>query len=212
MNKMELLRQANNARHKVWPGSRSGAEAVPFSAIEFAGEVGELLYSAVKNIAEADEARDTENMENMQDEIGDVIISMDLLARDLGISLDDVVFSAQKPDGEYDASYTFLFAFTAIGSTLAKILDPVKKLMRAQLGIAGNRAGVTEEELRQQIKDGMSILVFWISILTSLGELDVEYCVARKFNRTSRKNNIACYMDLDTWVWFHSTAMPEEHT
>jgi NTP pyrophosphatase (non-canonical NTP hydrolase) len=216
MNKMELLRQANNARHKVWPGSTAGAVAVDFSTIELAGEIGEFL-EAVNNciyVGETGELNDALDaaLDALKDEIGDVIISMDILARDLDIDLSDLE-GRTKPfiTDEYDETATFMFAVVAVGSTAATICDSVKKMMRIQRGIAGNKPGVTEEGLRAKIKEGMQDLLDWLNTVGHVADINIEGCVARKFNRTSKKNNVGCYMDPDTWVWFYSTAMPKEN-
>lgn len=91
---LNKLRHANRVRQENWPGSEAANE-LAFRCIEVAGEAGEVA-DAVKKLLRSDrgiagnkgQSRD-ELLEAVKDEIGDVLISIDLLADLLGINLTD---------------------------------------------------------------------------------------------------------------------------
>lgn len=90
------LRKANATRSAVWPGAEN--INVEFAAIELAGEVGELMNAIKKRIRHMDGIKGNKEdfidiLTNIEDELGDVIISADLLAMKLGIDLSSVVVS-----------------------------------------------------------------------------------------------------------------------
>jgi NTP pyrophosphatase (non-canonical NTP hydrolase) len=96
MNVLDKLRVANQERHKIWPGA--GESTMEFSAIEFGGEAGEVLDAVKKYIRTRDGIAGNKAGTNLDmlkmaimEEMGDVLISMDLLARDLDINLTDCV-------------------------------------------------------------------------------------------------------------------------
>lgn len=89
---LKKLRAKNVERQLHWAGSDK--VDVLFRAVEFAGESGEVC-NAVKKLHRArngitgntvDEAA---IMANLIDEIGDVIISLDMLANEFGIDLEE---------------------------------------------------------------------------------------------------------------------------
>lgn len=88
------LREKNNERQKHW----AGAEKVDvlFRAVEFSGEAGEVA-NAVKKVYRAQNGIIGNNkdindlMENLVEEIGDVLITIDLLANEYGIDLEHAV-------------------------------------------------------------------------------------------------------------------------
>lgn len=93
---LNQLREKNNKRQTLW----SGAENVDilFRAVEFAGEAGEVA-NAVKKVYRAKNgivgnSKDISDlMENLIEEIGDVLITIDLLANEFDIDLEDAVKS-----------------------------------------------------------------------------------------------------------------------
>jgi NTP pyrophosphatase (non-canonical NTP hydrolase) len=83
---LEFLREANRVRQSEWPGSE--AADVPFRAIELAGETGELMEAVKKWLrSQRSIAGTVADLSDVEDEMGDVLISLDLLAADLGIDL-----------------------------------------------------------------------------------------------------------------------------
>lgn len=91
---LNTLRRQNNERQKLW----TGAEKVDvlFRAVEFAGEAGEVA-NAVKKVYRAQNGilgnnKDISDlMENLVEEIGDVLITIDLLANEYNIDLEHAV-------------------------------------------------------------------------------------------------------------------------
>lgn len=80
------LRAANVTRQQEWPGYEN--TDTTFKALEVCGEAGELA-EAIKKLVRAERgiAGNTASLEAVADELGDVIISADLLAAHLGIDL-----------------------------------------------------------------------------------------------------------------------------
>lgn len=96
INSLDRLRQANIDRHAVWPGAE--ACSMEFYAIEFGGEAGEVLDAVKKYIRSRDNVSGNKAGVSMDmlkvaimEEMGDVLISLDLLARELNINLSDCV-------------------------------------------------------------------------------------------------------------------------
>ena len=95
MTQLGRLTDANNIRQGHWPGYEKAD--LLFRAVEFGGEAGEVL-DAVKKLARAQRAIAGNNGKSMDDlrqavmeEIGDVMITLDMLATDLGIKIEDCV-------------------------------------------------------------------------------------------------------------------------
>ncbi|MGV6840605.1 MAG: MazG nucleotide pyrophosphohydrolase domain-containing protein [Planktomarina sp.] len=80
------LRAASQTRQMEWPGSDEAD--VPFRALEVAGEAGEL-FEAVKKFLRAERGikGSTATKADIADEMGDLLISLDLLANELDIDL-----------------------------------------------------------------------------------------------------------------------------
>lgn len=91
MSFLSELRKKNNERQLKWTGSEKVSEL--FRAVEFAGEAGELsnavkkLYRSRNGIA-GNSISEKELLENLIDEMGDVLITLDLLANCYGIDLE----------------------------------------------------------------------------------------------------------------------------
>jgi len=80
------LRQANDTRQMEWPGNEKAD--VAFRTIEVAGEFGEVSEAVKKHLrAERGIKGSTATMEDVADEMADAIISLDLLASEMGIDL-----------------------------------------------------------------------------------------------------------------------------
>ena len=80
------LREANIARKMEWPGDDECD--LEFTAIEFAGEAGELM-EAIKKFLRGQRGikGSTASPHDIAEEMGDVLVALDLLANKLGISL-----------------------------------------------------------------------------------------------------------------------------
>lgn len=85
-----VLREANNSRQREWPGNEQADTA--FRAIELAGEAGEVC-EAVKKFLRLKRGikGSTATREDIASEMGDLLVSLDLLAVDLGINLGEAV-------------------------------------------------------------------------------------------------------------------------
>lgn len=78
------LREANTARQLLW-----GEKGSMFQAVELAGELGEALNVVKKLERERlGQAGSRATIQDLADELGDVVICLDLLAKTYGIDLD----------------------------------------------------------------------------------------------------------------------------
>ena len=85
---LKHLRRVNSERAQLW--SQGGGEDPLFAAAEFGGEAGEVQNVVKKLVREArgwKGSRDT--VEHLAEEIGDVVICLDNLARAYGIDIAD---------------------------------------------------------------------------------------------------------------------------
>ena len=92
LEQLQQLRNANQTRQGAWPGSEGSADPL-FRAVEFGGEAGEVL-DAVKKYTRAargisgNTGGDMDSLRTaIMEEMGDALISLDLLAAELGIDL-----------------------------------------------------------------------------------------------------------------------------
>lgn len=84
------LAKVNKRRQREWGGSEEAD--LPFRMIEVCGEVGELAEAVKKYLrAERGILGSTATMEDIEDEVGDVVISLTLLCEQIGISLGKAV-------------------------------------------------------------------------------------------------------------------------
>lgn len=85
-----VLRGANVNRQKEWPGNERADLA--FRALEVAGEAGELS-EAIKKFLRAERGikGTTATREDVAAEMGDLLVSLDLLANQMGIDLGEAV-------------------------------------------------------------------------------------------------------------------------
>lgn len=102
-----VLRKANRARQQEWPGSDKADEA--FRALEVAGEAGEVA-GAVKKYLRAQRGikGSTASLDDIADEIGDLIVSLDLLADALKIDLGIAVRSKFNATSKYYGFHTYI--------------------------------------------------------------------------------------------------------
>ena len=98
------LREANNQRQAEWPGSDKAD--IAFRTIEIAGEVGELCEAVKKYLrAERGIAGTGGTLEQIAEEMADAIISIDVMAMQLGIDLCvSVPKKFNKPSKKYGLS------------------------------------------------------------------------------------------------------------
>jgi NTP pyrophosphatase (non-canonical NTP hydrolase) len=102
-----VLRDANRNRKGEWPGNDKAD--VAFRAIELAGEAGEVA-EAVKKFLRAERGikGSTATREDIADEMGDLLVSLDLLADELGIDLGAAVRRKFNATSEKYSMRTYL--------------------------------------------------------------------------------------------------------
>ena len=84
------LRCSNRRRQKEWPGNEQCDLA--FKTIEFAGEAGELANKVKKYLRKIRGIKgSTATLQEIEEEMGDIVICLDLLADELGIDLGQAV-------------------------------------------------------------------------------------------------------------------------
>ncbi|WNL50680.1 nucleotide pyrophosphohydrolase [Ruegeria phage RpAliso] len=93
MSDLNKLREANRARQKEWGGYENADEL--FRAIELGEEAGEVLGAVKKLTRErrgiVGNRPGVDRMQNLREEMGDVLICLDLLADAFDINLLDCV-------------------------------------------------------------------------------------------------------------------------
>lgn len=104
------LRVANQTRQQEWPGNDQ--IDIAFRAIEVAGEAGEVAEAVKKYLrAQRGIKGSTASIQDIADEVGDLIIALDLLADDLGISISkSVAGKFNKTSEKYGLSTRLLEA------------------------------------------------------------------------------------------------------
>jgi len=86
--KFSQLRLANEIRASEWTKGSKTNLGVEFAMIELAGEVGELANQIKKQLRhQAGIVGGDDNLEAIRQELADVVICADLLARKLGVDL-----------------------------------------------------------------------------------------------------------------------------
>ena len=86
MLSFDKLREMNRKRQAMWPGAEKAD--LPFRVIEVCGEAGEMAEAAKKVIrAQRGIHGSTVDISALSDEMADVVIALDLMAEELGISL-----------------------------------------------------------------------------------------------------------------------------
>lgn len=87
---LDELRHANRRRQAEWPGNDKCD--LPFRAIEFLEEAGEVAGAIKKYLRDQRGIEGSKlSVADIQDEMGDVLVTLDLLADELGIDLSAAV-------------------------------------------------------------------------------------------------------------------------
>ena len=102
-----VLRAANRRRQQEWPGNDKAD--VAFRAIELAGEAGEVM-EAIKKFLRAQRGikGSIATREDIVSEMGDLLVSLDLVADELGIDLGAAVRSKFNQTSEKYGMRTYL--------------------------------------------------------------------------------------------------------
>lgn len=167
------LRIANIARQAEWPGNEHADLA--FRALEVADEAGELM-GAIKKVARAQRgiADSTLSLQDVADEMGDTVISLDLLAIKMGFDLgaDARNFASRAP---------LLEQALNLDAVVGDLSDSVVMFLMAQSG----EGGCLEEA--HMIFENLHRSIFWVTCIAQALGVDLGQAVAAKFNATSVK-------------------------
>lgn len=175
------LRAANVNRQDEWAGNEKAD--ILFRALEVADEAGEVA-GAVKKLVRAQRGicGSTLTLEDVADEIGDTVISLDLLACELRIELEDpATTQPPKPDGK--PLELALAVDWAVGQVSMAVLQDVDKPVTAAL-------------LADFMARMRNVLQFLNELAAALG-INVGRAVAVKFNKTSAKYELTTMMELE---------------
>ena len=91
------LRQKNIERQEAWPGAEEVEGDLAFRGLELAGETGELcnVLKKIERIRRGVAGTKPEELPGLlahvKEELGDVVICVDLIAMELGISMEEAV-------------------------------------------------------------------------------------------------------------------------
>lgn len=177
------LRIANIARQAEWPGNEE-ADA-EFRALELADEIGEVLGATKKWLrAERGIAGNTKTIEDLADEIGDALISLDLLLNEVGLPELKPLHGASVSGSTCPARMA-LTVFASAGRTADVFID-----------IVSQRADSEVSHLLHRFKGSIYVLTLQIIRLAQNFEINVERAIASKFNKTSEKYGLQTRM----WV------------
>lgn len=177
------LRTANVARQAEWTGCEQAD--IAFRALEVADEAGEIA-GAVKKLLRAQRGitGSTMSIADVADEIGDTVISLDLLAAQLGMDLPPPaktsIFSG------VEISFLALALDGAIGHLSQGVLAFLDR--KASDYAADNSGGYVRSRMQTSLR-----------ILTALAEalgIDAGQAVAAKFNKTSAKYGLSTMMEV----------------
>lgn len=183
-NRFERLRDANIKRQKEWTGCEYAD--IAFRALEVAGEAGEVAGAVKKMIrAERGICGDTRTVEDLADEIGDTVISLDLLARDLGLPPLQMISAARLSDGNLVS--LALRVDTLGGEVAAKILAYCDLVGKADHALR-------IPSLVDHISISISQMLGQLDQLASMAAIDLRHAVALKFNKTSVKYGLSTTM------------------
>lgn len=171
------LTEASQARQVEYGHGAVAKVPLSFRVAEFNGECGELSYATSDDLA---------------DELGDCLITLDLLVHDLKPHLVrslDVLGVYTPWPGKTD-SLTML-------QNASYLCNVVKKVERAALGYAGSR--LEPGALDRAVCDMVRIL----HTIARQNSIDINWAVARKFNATSKNLGMSTELDLPPRAEYH---------
>lgn len=175
----DRLRHANTTRQAEWPGGEH--VDLDFRGIELAGEAGELI-NLIKKKVRIDNgiSGTTESKKELaamiQDEIGDVVICLDLVGMEMG-------FDLYLPDPEV-APPTY--------SSLSKLGNA----LNGRIGFANelianyNSGSVKNSAIESHLASTCGLALVHLTRLCDMLQTDVWVAVGRKFDKTSEKHGL----------------------
>lgn len=174
----QKLRAANIARQAEWAGNEQADLA--FRAVEVADEAGELL-GAIKKVARAQRgiAGSTLSLKDVADEMGDTVISLDLLAIEMGFELGAPV---SNPMSSLPLLSQALMLDSVVGDLSASVVEllAVRSMVKPQ-----------DTEEAQRVYENLHRAIFWVMCLAAALGIGLETAVTAKFNKTSVKYEMA---------------------
>lgn len=173
------LRQANVFRQKEW--DTGGKIDLSYAGNEFAGEVSEAIAEAVLLITNPCE----DNVADLANELGDVIICIDLIAIRAGIEADGPADVSQL---EHLHPQMWV---NELAADLQQVCNTIKKLERERHGMPGSRATLADLEA------GLRLVEFDTRAIAECFAIDLDAVVARKFNATSEKVGLRTRMSIN---------------
>lgn len=171
------LRAANIARQIEWPGDDKADLA--FRALEVADEAGELM-GAIKKVVRAQRgiAGTTLTLQDVANEMGDTLISLDLLAIEMGFDLDPPV---TNPCISVPLLEQALNLDAVVGDLSAAVVEFL-------IACAGSDSTVEEAYV---VSEGLQRSLFWLMCIAQALGVDLGQAVIEKFNATSVKYGMA---------------------
>lgn len=179
---LEELRKANLLRQVEWKGNEQAD--IAFRALEVADEAGEMC-GAVKKLLRAQRgiAGSTLSLQDVADEIGDTVISLDLLANELEIDL------AWKDIKAMETPLSLIQMTLMTDSVIGDIsFTVVQYLLNAE-----EKPSALAEDLND-IHSGIRGAARWILAIADALGIDAGQAVASKFNKTSEKYGLRTKM------------------
>jgi len=187
------LRIANIARQAEWPGNEHADLA--FRALEVADEAGELM-GAIKKVARAQRgiASSTLSLQDVADEMGDTVISLDLLALKMGFDL--------RPAAQSSTSRAPLLEQALnLDAVVGDLSDSVVMFLMAQSG-----EGDSLEEAHT-VFENLYRSIFWLTCIAQALGVDLGQAVAAKFNATSVKYGLTTRFETASAASLRSAAV-----
>lgn len=184
---LNTLRVANRQRQEEWPGNEKAD--IAFRALEVFDESGEVA-GAVKKVLRAQRgiAGTTLTLADVQDEIGDTVVSLDLLADALGISSEGMTPTHfQHPEAGGAAQRTLLLS-RAIGALSGHVFDFLS--YRGQHG-----PDVAAIHVRYKCADAAKDVIAHLQGICTHLEIDFHEAWIIKFNKTSEKYGMRTQVD-----------------
>ncbi|MEX5600721.1 MazG-like family protein [Pseudophaeobacter sp. C1-32P7] len=179
---LQKLRAANVARQAEWGGNEQAD--LEFRALEVADETGELC-GAVKKLVRAQRGitGSTLSVGDVADEMGDVLISIDLLASQLDLALP---WPGMTGSGGTASEINMALRLDAVVGDLSDAVI-------AHIADLETTSSTGQQDLGD-IWESMRRAIFWVAQLAARLSIDLGQAVAAKFNKTSIKYGLRTTM------------------
>lgn len=117
-----------------------------------------------------------------------------------GLTLDDLIDANRKRQGMWPNGEKFTALHKAIefGEEAGEVLGAIKKMERVRLGVSGSGAEL------EDLKDELGDLLITAIILSDAYDIDLLQAACNKFNKTSKKYDIDCFLVEETAPEYHA--------